>query len=263
MLQFFYAFKKFNNLIWQLLYVNLIVQYKKSYVSTFWIIFNPLFQVIIWSILHFSGFINPGNVRMPYFLYLISGMTLWWYSFHLYENISNIFLTNAGMILDNQFPKEVLILECIIRQTIYYFFNLIFVIIFMFIYQVHFNWISLLFPIFILPLVIFSTALGMFFSIMRVLALDIAMAFDKLLGLLLFVTPVLYATQVSNPYMQQIIHFNPYSYLITIPRNVLMMGAIENFSLYLLILCISIILLFLSVLFFHKSQYKVVEKIFL
>jgi ABC-type polysaccharide/polyol phosphate export permease len=263
MLKFLYAFKNYNNLIWQLLNVNLIVQYKKSYVSTFWIVFNPLFQVIIWSILHFSGFVNPGDVKMPYLLYLTSGMTLWWFSFYLYENISTIFISNAGMILDNQFPKEVLIIECIIRQCIYYFFNLLFVILTMILYKVDFSFMSLLLPFFMLPLIFLSVALGMFFSVIRILALDIAMAFDKFLSLVLFFTPVLYAYQSGHPIMKNIIRFNPYSYMITLPRNILILGTCNEYKLFFITLVISIILLILSVAFFHKAENKVVEKIFL
>ncbi len=263
MLRFLSAFREYKNLIWQLLQMNLIIQYKKSYISIFWIIFNPLFQVIIWSILHFSGFINPGNVKMPYFLYLTTGMTLWWFGYNLYDNISNIYITNAGMILDNQFPKEVLIIECILRQSIYYFFNLLFVICVMIAYHIPFQFNTLLFPIYLVPLIFFSISLGMFFSVVRILAVDFALAFDKVLSLLLFVTPILYATKVSNPHMAKIIHFNPYSYFITLPRNILLLEGLTGTKPLLIGIVSTTMLLLLSVAFFHKAERKVIEKIFL
>ena len=51
--------------------------------------------------------------------------------------------------------------------------------------------------------------------------------------------------------------------MITLPRNILILGTCNEYKLFFITLVISIILLILSVAFFHKAENKVVEKIFL
>jgi|694.fasta_scaffold110325_2 ABC-type polysaccharide/polyol phosphate export permease len=261
MISLFSAYKKNRFLIAELLKQNLFTQYKQSKFSLFWIVFNPFFQIIIWSILHLSGFLKIGNVEVPYVIYLVSGITLWWYSFSLYESISNIYIKYTNVILENRFDILVLVVEAIIRQTIFFMIHLAVLFVLCVIYKITFYPIAVLYPFFIVPLILFSVALGLIFATIRVLSVDFAMIFDKIFGLSLFLTPILFKPTFNNTVLKYIIKFNPLSYLITFPRNLLLYGKSPSFFVVIFIVVLSITSIVVAMMYFEKMKYKTIEKL--
>lgn len=256
-------------LIVELLKQNLFTQYKQSKFSLFWIIFNPFFQIIIWSILHYSGFLSVGSVQVPYLIYLVAGMILWWFAFNIYESVSTIYSKYSGIILENRFDLSVLIIEAILRQMIFFIIHLIVLFIICIYFKFHFQSAAILYPLLLLPLLFFSVALGLVFAVWRILAVDLAMIFDKMMALLFFITPILYKPTYDNPYkpnldnplLSYIIRFNPFTHLIILPRNALIYGELPPIIGILVIYIISFVLMYLSLRYFQRMKFKTIEKL--
>ncbi len=256
-------------LIVELLKQNLFTQYKQSKFSLFWIIFNPFFQIIIWSILHYSGFLSVGSVQVPYLIYLVAGMILWWFAFNIYESVSTIYSKYSGIILENRFDLSVLIIEAILRQMIFFMIHLIVLFIICIYFKFHFQSASILYPVLLLPLLFFSVALGLVFAVWRILAVDLAMIFDKMMALLFFITPILYKPTYDNPYkpnfdnplLSYIIRFNPFTHLILLPRNALIYGELPPIIGILVIYIISFVCMYLALAYFQRMKFKTIEKL--
>ena len=261
MFSLFKAYFDNKFLIAELLKQNLFTQYKQSKFSLFWIVFNPFFQIIIWSILHLSGFLNIGNVEVPYIIYLVSGITLWWYSYSLYESISTIYIKYTNVILENRFDILALVVEAIIRQTIFFMIHLFVLFLLCIIYKITFYPFAIFYPFFIVPLILFSVSIGLIFATIRVLSVDFAMIFDKIFALSLFLTPILYKPTFNNTFLKYIIKFNPLSYLITFPRNLLLYGKSPSLFVILLIVVLSISTIVVAMIYFEKMKFKTIEKL--
>lgn len=255
------AFQENRFLIGELLKQNLFTQYKQSRFSFFWIVFNPFFQIIVWSVLHFSGFLQVGLVQVPYIIYLVAGIILWWYSFSLYESISTIYTRYTNIILENRFDILVLVWEAIFRQSVFFLIHLSVLFVLCMYYKIHFYSIALLYPFLLIPLLLFSISLGLFFAVFRVLAVDLAMIFDKLVGLLFFVTPILYKATFDHVILKWIVRLNPFSYLIVLPRNVLLYGRILPYQWLAFAFVFSFSSFIVSLWYFKRMQYKTIEKL--
>lgn len=257
----FQGVKKNQFLIVELLKQNLFTQYKQSKFSLFWIIFNPFFQILIWTILHYSGFLYVGNVQMPYIIYLVSGIILWWFTFNIYESVSTIYIKYSGIILENRFDISVLVIEAFLRQCIFLGIHLFVLLVLSIYFKISFQPLTFIYPILLIPLLLFGLSLGLFFAVWRILAVDIAMIFDKLISLLFFITPILYKPNLNNQYLKYIIRFNPFSYLITLPRNAMIYGVLPHPIQVVLIFILSMLIFYLSLTYFNKMKYKTIEKI--
>lgn len=248
-------------LLFELVKLNLFVQYKQSKFSLFWILFNPFFQIAIWTVLHYAGFLQTGAIRTPYPVYLVSGMVLWWYGFNVYESVSNVYIKNTGMILENKIDVFILVIECVVRQTIFFIIHLLLLLLLCLYYKLPFHASSVLYVLLLLPLLFFNMALGMIFAIWRVLAVDIAFIFDKILFLLFFITPVLYKPSFKGNVWSMLFKLNPYSYLITMPRNALLYDAIPKWYIVVLLSVGALLLFILAKMYFRAWQYKTTEKL--
>jgi len=256
-------------LIVELLKQNLFTQYKQSKFSLFWILFNPFFQIIIWSILHYSGFLSVGSVQIPYLIYLVAGMILWWFGFNIYESVSTIYSKYSGIILENRFDLSVLIIEAILRQLIFFIIHLIVFFLICIYLKFHFQSAAILYPLLLLPLLFFSVTLGLVFAVWRILAVDLAMIFDKVIALLFFITPILYKPTYDNPYkpnfdnplISYLIRYNPFTNLILLPRNAIIYGQLPMKLQILMLFIINFVMMYLAFRYFHRMKFKTIEKL--
>jgi len=63
--------KNYRFLIIQLVRIDILSGYKKSYVGILWMVIYPILSVIIWVILNGAGIIQPGESSIPYPAYVL------------------------------------------------------------------------------------------------------------------------------------------------------------------------------------------------
>jgi lipopolysaccharide transport system permease protein len=80
------------------------------------------------------------------------------------------------------------------------------------------------------------------------------------MGLLMYVTPVIYSSKVENTSLQNIIKWNPLTYLIGTVRDSMIYGKVEHWDRFILSSVFSLILFLVSWRFFYVSEQKVIEK---
>jgi lipopolysaccharide transport system permease protein len=74
-------------------------------------------------------------------------------------------------------------------------------------------------------------------------------------------TPVIYLPNVSNAWLQQLIWHNPMTYLVTVPRDLLLRGSIEHAQGFVLSTTLAVGVFVLAWRLFFIAEQKVVEKI--
>ncbi len=253
--------KKHQFLIHQLVKVNLLSDVKLSLLGWTWYIVLPILSVIIWIFMKGGGVIEPGVMSIPYPVFVFISTTLWGLFFEVYLKISRIFIANAGVILAHKVPFEVFFTIGLLVKLLRFIIPLVISIIVMLVYQVFPDPLAIFFPIFVLPLVGAGFCLGLITGLIRALAKDIAQMIDEVIKLLIFVTPVLYSMDVQSGILATIVTYNPLSYLIEAPRQLIFHGVVPNWEIYL---GLSVGLLVLSTLIlqiFLKLAPRIPERI--
>ncbi len=262
-----------RELIWQLFKRDFFAQYKKSFLGLTWIVLMPLFGIISWVFLQMTGVLRPGEVGIPYPAYVLIGTSMWGFFIGLYTSSSQTLEAGRSMIMQVNYPHEAMLFKEMGQQaasfTIILTLNL-FVLILLRIFQpggfsIAFpNAGILLFPFVILPLFFLAGAMGLIMSMVHIVAVDLSRAVTMVLGLLMYVTPVIYSAEsIENPLSQAIIKWNPLTYLVCSARDVLIYGHIyqHNYLAYFISAVFSLIAFLIAWRLFYVSELTVVERI--
>lgn len=247
--------------IHQLVRVNILNDFKRSYIGLLWLFILPIISVIIWILLNGAGIIEPGDTGIPYPAFVLLSTSIWGFFAEIYRSTSRIFTERGNMMIMARFPHEVLVVEQIlvhlIRFTIPFLVNIVVLLLF----GIRFTWLALLFPLTLLPLLILGVAIGLIVSLLRVVAMDIANLFDHGINFLMFLTPVVYAPKVEIGWLSEAIRFNPLTYLIGFSRDVLTQGVFYEPLVWGACIVLTLVFFFFSVRIFMVAEPKVLERL--
>jgi lipopolysaccharide transport system permease protein len=128
------------------------------------------------------------------------------------------------------------------------------------VFKVYPSWMIIIFPVLIIPMMLLGSGIGLISSVISVVASDIQKAIAFAMGLLMYITPVIYSDKVDNPLLQTIIKWNPLTYLIGAVRDSTIYGRIEHFDRFMISSGISLLFFLITWRLFYISEEKVIEK---
>lgn len=217
--------RTYSFFIRQLVRINILKDFKRSYVGLLWLFVLPVLSVIIWILLNGAGIIEPGDTNIPYPAFVLLSTSIWGFFAEIYRSTSMIFSERGNMLVMACFPHEVLVVERLLVHLIRFSIPFVVNLVVLLLFGVRFTWLSLAFPLTLLPLLILGVAIGLIVSLLRVVAVDLAKLFDHGINFLMFLTPVVYAPRVKISWLSEAIRFNPLTYLIGFSRDVLTQGS--------------------------------------
>lgn len=150
---------------------DLKVKYRGSVLGLLWSLLNPAVMLITYDIV-FTKFLKNGV--HDFALYLFSALIVWnLFQLALMGSSSSI-VANAGIVKKVSFPREVLALAQVGTATVFFFFQVIVLVLFLVGFRVAPDWSMLPLLLFaFVDLVLFTAALSVFLSAVNVYARDI------------------------------------------------------------------------------------------
>ncbi len=251
-----------KHLIRQLFNLSLTNQYKRTFLGSAWIVIGPILSVTIWLILNYTGIYNPGESSVPYPGYLLLSMSIWIFFSNFFKLIATSVTESGSMLMEMPFDMEAKLVEKILIAIVNFLIPFALNIVILLLMGVEFSFSSLLFFPTLIPLMLLGIAFGVFISLIEVVFNDVLIVASQGLTLLMYFTPVVYTDRVNSPFLQQIIAVNPLTYLLGVPRNLLIGEPVTHWTEYWISVAIAIVAFVLVIHFFFKSVYKIVERIF-
>ncbi len=258
--EIFIELKQNRWLTYQLFKRDFLSAYKQSFIGILWAMILPLVSIGIFIVLNRSGVLNIGDIGAPYSIYALLGIAFWQFFSNGLVACSNS-LVNAGpMILKINFSKKSLVIAAAAKAIVPFIIQIIIVSVLFVGYGMTPNIMSLLIPIFIIPLILFTIGLGLFASLVNGVIRDFGNIISILLTFMMFFTPVLYGKPRIGV-LATLTKYNPLYYLVSVPRNLVLKGVILEWEGFLIVCLISVIL-FLGCLYaFHLTEARVAERI--
>jgi lipopolysaccharide transport system permease protein len=250
-----------RGLIRELATVSLTAQFKKSLLGASWIVLFPLFNVIVWLFLHAVGVMDPGVTAAPYPVYLLLGMVTWFLFIGYFKEASDVIVQGGRLFMQVRFPHEVFLFQRLLVHTINGFIPLVIIMIAMPLWGVVPQWQSIFLPIAILPLMWLGTAVGLLAAILRVVAIDAFNILSKVMELILYLTPVIYATDAGGSTLNALVSANPLTYIINSCRNLVLTGEPYQWETTLLVAAGSLLLFLICLRIFLVAEPRVIEKL--
>lgn len=252
---------KSKELIWQLFKRDFFYGYKQSGLGIFWIFISPLIGILSWVFMNYTGILNPGDLNLPYPVYVLIGSTMWGLFMSFYSGTASCLSSSGQLILQINFAHEALVAQQIAQTIVNFSINILMIVVILFIFRITPNWKVIFFPLTIIPILMVGTGIGLIISVITVVVHDISKIISAGLGFLMFLTPVIYSPKFQNKIVQNVIKFNPMSYLISGSRDLIFYGRIENFNGYFYSCLAAIFIFMMALRFFYLSEHKIFEKL--
>ncbi len=243
----------------QLAVRDIKAQYRQSFLGIIWAFVTPLTTAFVWIFLNGTGTVKITDTGVPYPVYAFSGTLLWSIIVDAINSPTQSTLAAKGIMSKINFPKEALIISGIYKLLFNSSVKILLLVVFVFFYGVGYHNSLLLFPFAILGAILFGTTIGLFLTPIGLLYKDIAKIVTVGLGLVMYVTPVVYSVPKEGV-MKTIMEWNPFAPLILTTRDFVIGAEPLYLSYFLGIIVICIPLLILGLLFYRISIPIIVER---
>lgn len=252
------AIYKWRELLWQMVGREVKARYKQSILGYFWVILNPLAQMLVMSFAFSIILRIPTNAasNIPYSIFLFVALLPWNLFSNSLSSACGSLVGSASLITKVYFPRTILVLSTIIAKIVDFLFALIVLIIYMIIFQISINFnILWVVPIFLIQQ-IFTLGLSLFFAASNLIYRDIQYLLNLLLVLWMYATPVIYPADLVPDKYRIIFQLNPMAVIINAYRQTILGGGSPNYLSILIALLLSTLVLFLGFSYF-KSREKI------
>ncbi len=198
--------RQFWDLLLSMTEKELKARYKRTIFGFFWVIVNPILQMIV------IGFVFRFFIKEPiknYYLYLLVGLLVWnYFSLSLSKTTSSI-VNERSLIKKAKFPREVIPLSIILSNFVHLMIAFTLLIPIILISETFtFMSFSLLF-VAIIMLLAFTTGLSLLTCALNVRYRDISFFVQAILVIWFYITPVVYTINVIPKSVMWIWRLNP------------------------------------------------------
>ena len=246
----------------QLFIRDTIGVFKQSLFGFLWILATPLFGIISWLYMNYMGVLKPGNISVPYPVYILLGTTIWGLFVSLVTFTSQVYKASSGFIMQIRFPREALYIKEVMRSIFLFGITLFVTLSVIFLLGLTPSWKIIFIPLLLIPLTAFGLSVGIIFSFAAAVSSGMANAIAMMLNFLMFLTPVIYSFDKQNASLYKIARWNPLTYMVNCPREIVLFGRYDYWFEFLIALVFSLLSLAFSIKVFRSSEELVIEKIF-
>jgi lipopolysaccharide transport system permease protein len=249
------SFKKWR--IWTMLsYQDIKLRYRRSMLGPFWITLSM--AITVYSMGYLYGHLFHTNLE-TYFPFLVGGMLSWALVSICITELSEGFSVSEAMIKQIKLPFSVYVHRIICRNIIIFFHNLVVIIPILAIYHnaAKVNWYTLLLIPNLLIFYVNAFTYGLVLSLIGARYRDISQIIKSLIQVAFFVTPVMWNPSLLPQKDHILVVLNPFYAFVELLRAP-MIGAVPQWSVYLMAMVVTIAGVVLSTKMFSKYRARIV-----
>ena len=249
-----------HELVWRLFLRNFKAKYRQTALGFLWALIMPLLAVGAFVFLNRSGVLNIGKVDIPYPAFALLGLTVW----HIFAGglraCSNSIVAGGSMVVKINFPKEALVISSFGEALVETLVRLALTASVFGMYKVVPEWGIFLFPLALIPLLLFTLGLGFMLSLLNAVFRDVANIVSLSTTFLLFITPVLYPEPKAS-FFKAVMIFNPLAALVSGPRDLVVKGYLTQPVTFWFYSAFSLIIFVVSWRLFHLAEIRIAERV--
>jgi len=203
----------YRDLFYILTMRDIKVRYKQTFLGVAWAIIQPLFTMIIFSLL-FGRLANMPSDGVAYPLFAFAGLLPWTFFSNAVTNSGNSLVGSSNLITKVYFPRMVIPFAAVAAGLLDLIVAFGLMILLMIYYGTGFSINMLMLPVLTVVLTLLAVGVGMFLSALNVKYRDIRYALPFLIQLGMFATPIIYPLSVIPEKWRWLMMLNPLSGLI-------------------------------------------------
>jgi lipopolysaccharide transport system permease protein len=228
-------------------------RYKQSVLGYAWVILNPFIQMLVMAFV-FSKILRITDLGVPYPIFLYAGLLPWTLFTNALMSSVNALVGNAGLLTKVYFPRVIFVQSTILAKIVDFFLASTVFVLFMMYYQlpitVHVLWFI---PIFLIQN-LFTYGLSLLVAASNLFYRDIQYLLGLLLLVWMYLTPVIYPTDIFPEQYRWIFQLNPMAVFINAYRHVILGGGPPNFTSLGIGLILSVVLYLIGMNIFRRLE---------
>jgi lipopolysaccharide transport system permease protein len=248
---------------------DIVTFYKQTVLGPIWFVIQPLITSVIQFII-FSKIASIPSDGVPYFLFVLAGNIIWFYFSDCLKATSETFTSNQNIFGKVYFPRIIMPLKVAVSNLIKFGIQFVFflIVLFYYIYQgapIHLNSLVLFLPLLLLVIAFIALGTGMIISSLTVKYRDLNFVVTFGISLFMYITPIVYPTtlvleKVDKKY-HSLIYMNPLTGLFDFFKYAFLgSGTIDFWSIVYSVI-FSIVIMFLGLLVFTKTEKSFIDVI--
>jgi ABC-type polysaccharide/polyol phosphate export permease len=249
--QYIQNFLKFQPLLKELVARDIKIKYRRSVLGVLWTLLNPLFMMIVLSVV-FSNLFKFDIENFP--LYLLSGQVIFNFFNDTTTSSMGAIISNGSLIKKIYVPKYLFVLSRVFSSFINLMASFTALMLVMVAMRVEMNWTVVFVPIPLLFLVGFSLGIGLILAAITVKFRDIMHLYSVFTTALMYLTPVIYPMSILPDWLSPIVKANPVTNILLMFRDVMLNGNFPNILGILIAFIETALALGVGLYVFYKNQ---------
>ncbi len=218
---------RYRELIWTLALKDLRVRYKRSALGFLWALLNPLFMMVILSIV-FSTIMPIGVHDYPVFL-LCTLLPWTFFSQALSYSVESI-VGNGELLKKLSISKSVFPVAAVLANLINFLLSMIPLVLLLIVLHYPFHWTWVYLPVPLLGLLAFTLGFGFFCAAANVYFRDVAHITQIVLSAWFYLCPILYSPDMVPRKYLFLFRLNPMLYSLNGFRLAIYYGLLPTFQ---------------------------------
>ena len=202
------GFRRFASLTWLIAFNEFRLTYFGSVLGYLWSLMRPLLQFGVLYVI-FNRVLHFGKGIPHYPVLLLFNVVLFLFFQDTTTQAVRSVVNRELLVRKMQFPRLVIPLSVVVTQLLNLATNLVAVVIFMLVSGVQPGWKWLLFPLLLIPLTIFTSAVAMILSSLYVPFRDVLPIWGVLATVLFYGTPVIWPIEKVHGAWVKVVLANP------------------------------------------------------
>lgn len=244
-------FLKFQPLLSELVARDIKIKYRRSVLGVLWTLLNPLFMMIILSIV-FSNIFKFEVENFP--LYVLSGQVIFNFFNDATTNSMTSIISSASLIKKVYVPKYLFVLSRVVSSVINLMAAFTALLLVMVATRIELHWTAFLAFIPLFMVVGFSLGVGLILAALTVKFRDIMHLYSVFTTGLMYLTPIIYPMNILPERIKQVVMLNPLTNYLIMFRNLMLNNTLPSWSSILIGIVEMVIVLILGVYVFYKKQ---------
>lgn len=251
---FFSAIVDYRQYLIQSVARDLRRKYKRSSLGYLWSMLNPLFTMIVMTVVFSQLFPRIQH----YSVFLFSALLGWQYFNMTVKSSTGAVLTNMKIVEQVPIPKFLFIISIACSGMVNFMLSLVPLVLVMLTVGRDIPLTVLWLPVAMIPVIILTLGVSMLVAVGTVFYDDVKHLSGVVLSGWYYLTPVLYGPELLPDHVAKWLQLNPLFFGIDNLRSIIYRGEAPDLYAFLYPLGIGIVLLFLALIVFEKADDKFV-----
>ena len=244
---------EYRELLYFLVWRDVKVRYKQTFIGASWAIFQPAMTMAIFTVV-FGNFAKIPSDGLPYAVFAYTALLPWTYFSTALSRSGTGLVSNANLITKVYFPRLIIPLASVIAPAVDFLFAFLLLLGLMAWFGIVPTWGILVLPLFFLLAMITALAIGLWLAPLNARYRDVGHTIPFVTQFWMFASPVVYPVSLIPESWRLLYSLNPMVGVIEGFRWALLGKGDTDFSPMLVSVAVVLVLLVGGLVFFKRME---------